>query len=216
MLFRSSFVGCSDEALMDGKIDPKPYAIMDLILGLEKECQRPESSKSAQVYTAINANYQVFPPKMQQAIRSFLEDKKGLMVSGAFIGSDLWKNNSPADIKFSKEVLKMEWITHHAAVCGEAVSVDSAFYPTRNPIRFNTTFCDSLYAVKSPDAIQPVNGGKIILRYGENQFSAGIAYRGSYATVLLGFPFESILDAETRRRLMEAVINHLSGSETQP
>lgn len=210
-----SFVTCSDEAVMDGMIDLKPYRIMDLILGLEKQIQTPVQPKPANQFLAINANYQAFPPKLQNVIRSFLEDKKGLLVSGAFIGSDLWKNNSKEDIQFAKDVLKMEWVTHHAAGRGEVISVDTTFFPNRYPIRFNTDYCDTLYAVKSPDTIQPAGGGKILLRYQENRFSAGISYQGSYSTVILGFPFESIGDSETRDRLMEAVIKQLINFSTQ-
>ncbi len=63
------------------------------------------------------------------------------------------------------------------------------------------------YVVESPDGIEPAGeGGHTILRYAENNISAGVAYRGKYKTCILGFPFESVRTGEARDRLMESIL----------
>jgi hypothetical protein len=60
--------------------------------------------------------------------------------------------------------------------------------------------------VESADAIEPVEGGKVIFRFGENSFSAGTAFSGSYRVVVLGFPFETVAGEQTRESIMQAVL----------
>ena len=71
---------------------------------------------------------------------------------------------------------------------------------------------DRFYAVESPDAITPSDDmGATIMRYSENNIPAGIASdRGSYRTVVLGFPFETIKDEDARESLMSDVLKFLN------
>jgi hypothetical protein len=48
-----------------------------------------------------------------------------------------------------------------------------------------------------------------LLRYAENNMSAGVAYRGEYGVVTFGFPFETITRAEDRDLLMNSILNYL-------
>ena len=52
------------------------------------------------------------------------------------------------------------------------------------------------------------------MRYATNNQSAAVAYNGSdYRSVVMGFPFETILDAEQRHSLMEGVLDFLSSKK---
>ena len=63
------------------------------------------------------------------------------------------------------------------------------------------------YVVESPDAIEPATPeGYTIMRYPENNLSAGVACGGKYKTVILGFPFESLRSSEQRNKLMNQII----------
>ena len=69
------------------------------------------------------------------------------------------------------------------------------------------------YAVESPDAIEPATKeAYTIMRYSENNLSAGIAYQGEYKTCVLGFPFESLRTAEERASLMDAILTFFNSS----
>lgn len=77
-------------------------------------------------------------------------------------------------------------------------------------LQFNTHYDALIYRVDAPDAIKPaLPGSATILRYRENDFSAGVAYAGHHRTVILGFPFETILSAEDRARTMQQILKFL-------
>jgi len=64
-----------------------------------------------------------------------------------------------------------------------------------------------IYKVEAPDGIEPIgSGAKTIMRYAENNISAGIGYRGKYKLVIFGFPFETIPDEKMRHRVMKGVL----------
>ena len=61
--------------------------------------------------------------------------------------------------------------------------------------------------VESPDAIEPATkDAYTIMRYSENNLSAGVAYKGDYKTCILGFPFEALRTASEREALMNAIL----------
>lgn len=69
------------------------------------------------------------------------------------------------------------------------------------------------YVVESPDAIEPATKeAYTVMRYSENNLSAGVAYQGSYKTCVLGFPFESLRTAEERDCLMNAILTFFSSN----
>ena len=64
-----------------------------------------------------------------------------------------------------------------------------------------------MYAIESPDAIDPANGAKTILRYSENRFSAATAYLGNdYSVIVFGFPFATIVEEDWRNQVMKTVL----------
>jgi hypothetical protein len=64
--------------------------------------------------------------------------------------------------------------------------------------------------VESPDSFYPSDDarGCTFMRYTENNLAAGTAFDNTnYRTVVLGFPFETITDADQRAGLMQQVLN---------
>jgi carbamoylphosphate synthase large subunit len=97
----------------------------------------------------------------------------------------------------------------YASVDGEVESKGDSILGKNLKLHFNTELNDSIYAVEAPDAILPVKDSKTILRYSENQFSAGTAFKDKYGVVVLGFPFETILGEKDRDQLMHGILNYL-------
>ncbi|MCU0644996.1 MAG: fibronectin type III domain-containing protein [bacterium] len=204
------FISASDEAFWDGMIDFSDYKIIDLILGEEKTTLFPGLNLENNPHLKINGSYQAFPAKLKNKITDFFKSGGNLFLSGAYIGSDLVgnKDSTQNDIKFAKEVLKIDWQTNHAAVTGKVSSVDSSFIQPKEIFNFNTEYRPDLYAVESPDAINPAKEAKTILRYTENRFSAATAYLGNdYSVIVLGFPFETIVEEGWRNRVMRSVLS---------
>ena len=102
------------------------------------------------------------------------------------------------------QTLKYKWRTNHADVVGEVYSIDNSFYA--NKLKYNTTYNSEIYAVEASDAIEPTDEkAKILLRYSSNNMSAAVAYKEKYGVVVLGFPFETIVDEKSKNSLMKAV-----------
>jgi len=205
-----SFVSVSDEAVMDNLINMNNYQIVDLILGEEKTHQYPDIKNEYSSRLKINKNFETFPIELQEKIIDFFNSGGNLFVSGAYVGTDLAgnENQSKEEILFAQNKLRFLWQTDHAAVNGNVFSVDSLFLTPFSNLQFNATNKSEVYTVESPDAIDPANGAKTILRYSENRFSAATAYFGDYSVIVFGFPFETILREENRNAVMKAVLTN--------
>ena len=90
----------------------------------------------------------------------------------------------------------------------------SPFGKPNGDYRFHNELNADCYVVEAPDAIEPASPDACtFMRYSENNLSAGIAYRGTYKTCVLGFPFETLRTAEERNRLMEAILTFFDDGE---
>ena len=206
-----SFVSSSVEAWVNVTSESEP-AVVDLILGKQKEIKVGTG--------AYGTKYKSFTPALQRRLETYTAGGGSVLVTGSYVATDIWDNpystkeTQEADKKFAAEVLGYKWRVGQACVEGTAFEVPSRFKEF-NGGRFsfyNTKNADS-YVVESPDAIyaaDPEKGGTI-MRYGENNLVAGVAMdAGLYRTVVIGFPFESIMSAGDRNQLMNQALNFLS------
>ena len=200
-----SFVSSSDEAVWDGNINLSKYKLADIILGEEKETpwQKPFAD-------SVNGKqFKTFPKKFQNKIKSYTAAGGNIFISGAYAGTDLFTKKDSLDMQFAKDVLKFTLDSDHASLTGKLEISDSNFLNSNSDFQFNTELNDSIYAVEAPDAILPVKDGKTFLRYSENKFSAGTIYKNNYGSVVLGFPFETILGESARNNLMQSILSNL-------
>ena len=195
-----NFVSASRSAVERRRIAMNRYLLADLICG-------------KQITTQIGRNganplrYQVYPEGIREQIADFTRAGGNLLVSGAYVGSDLWEpvfafpidSTLKADYfdpgkQFATEVLHYKWMTNSAAVTGQVRGEQNPYGITRNSrYYFNQQLGSRVYCVESPDGLTPVGDGACtIFRYAENNISAGVAYRGDYKTVVLGFPIETL------------------------
>ncbi len=193
-----SFVSASDEAVEDITFDLTQFNIVDLILGEEKTSYAlPDSS----------VQFEVISDMMRAKLTQYCLNGGNLFLSGAYIGTDLFKDKeeSHPNVLFAQKVLKFNWTTDHASASGNVFGINKASKLGR--FKYNQGYHPSTYKVESPDAIDPIPGvSASLLRYGDNHFSAGTVYQGSYKTVVLGFPFETIIHQEDRDELMKVVM----------
>lgn len=202
-----SFVSVSDEAVESGSVAVDEYDLTDLILG--KECQTKVGRGGVKPLM-----YKTFSDSMQRWIQTYCDKGGNIFVSGSFVGADLWENPNVAakatDKKFAEEVLKYKWRTGKAAVTGNVIAVASPFDSFGGKYCYANELNEEVYVVESPDAIEPsVKDAYTVLRYAENNLSAGVAYQGSYSSFVMGFPFETIGSAEKRNDLMRMILNFL-------
>ena len=203
-----SFVSCSQQAL-EGGYSTDGYRLMDLILGKQKEVPTGRG--------VMPSRYKIYTQGLMDALTRFTAGGGSVMMTGAFVGSDLWDNvtgvNDTAGQKFAREVMGFEWLNGRASLDGTVGTVncrDNGLAATGS-WTFTSKLNDKQYAVESPDAIRASDAnGFTWMRYSENNLPAGIASdRGGYRTVVLGFPLEAVTTAQGRASLMQRLVNYL-------
>ncbi|MBR6964092.1 MAG: xanthan lyase [Prevotella sp.] len=184
-----NIASASDEAVQEGRIKLKDYDAVDLLWGLEK-------NDGHSLYM-----YKTFPQAMQQKLINYLNDRHGrLMVSGAYIGSDM---RNEAEQRFLANWLKLRF---EGINRGDSINTVTGMGLTTE---FYRTLNEYHYAATSTDVISPVEGGFNVLNY-SNGTSACVAYQGQdFRTISLGFPFECIIDQQKRNLIMRAMMDFL-------
>ena len=206
-----AFVSCSDEAVEDGGVSLNDYQTVDLILG--KECQTKMGRGGI-----TPLQYKTFSQPMQEAITAYCNQGGNIIVSGAFVGTDLWDNrlttSEEADKKFATDVLKYKWRVGQAALKGKVKSVASPFQMLTGNYTYHNELNEESYVVEAPDAIEPAGkDAYTVMRYSENNLSAGVAYQGDYKTYIMGFPFETIRTKAERETLMKAILTFFNSGK---
>ena len=206
-----AFVSCSDEAVENGRVSLNDYQTVDLILG--KECQTKMGRGGI-----TPLQYKTFSQPMQEAITAYCNQGGNIIVSGAFVGTDLWDNRlatpEEADKKFATDVLKYKWRVGQAALKGKVKSVYSPFPMLTGNYTYHNELNEESYVVEAPDAIEPASkDAYTVMRYSENNLSAGVAYQGDYKTYIMGFPFETIRTEAERETLMKAILTFFNSGK---
>ena len=143
------FISMSDEAFEKGDWDGNNFSLLDIIFGEEKTTRR--------IYGNNTPDFTVFTPPMRGAIQKFTSGKDArIMISGAYIGTDLELCGDTLARKFASEVLHFRHMTNHASKSGEIVPVNSITQNFPSGFHFNQEFNQYIYKVESPDAIEPV------------------------------------------------------------
>jgi len=203
-----SFVSCSQQALEAG-YDTDGYRLMDLILGKQKEIKTGSGM--------MPNRFKIYTSGLKDALRQFTAGGGSVLLSGAYVGSDLWDNaagnDDPSGKKFVKDVLGFEGLHGRASLDGTVTATDSPDNYLSSPGDWNFTsqLNDKIYAVESPDAIRASDDhGFTWMRYGENGLPAAIASdRGNYRTVVVGFPLETVTTVQERTSLMSRIMEFL-------
>ncbi|WP_332455594.1 golvesin C-terminal-like domain-containing protein [Petrimonas sp.] len=197
-----SFVSCAASAVENGSVNLNDYETVDWILGKQREWKVGRGAKPPQ--------FKTFSPTQQQAITRFCSEGGNIIVSGAFVGTDLWDNPyaTKEDREWAQNTLKYKWRNNNGAVTGHVKAVPSPFPSLTGHYQYYHELNSVSYVVEHPDAIEPAdNHAFTVFRYSENNLSAGILYKGEkYGTCILGFPVESIRDQESRNRLIKNIM----------
>jgi len=193
----------SDEAAAESQTWQNDYQVVDLLLGEERRTL-PVKVTAASKRTD---EFQAFPPPLQARLTAYCRQGGNLLISGAYVATDLFmdRDKDHPDIEFGRSVLKIDWVTNHAARHGQVQAVHPLF-PLPQTIRYSAAAPGDRYPVEAPDAFTGVDGAFTVMRYAENGFSAATAYDGDYRLIVLGFPFESILSAQDRESVMRSAL----------
>ena len=189
-----SFVSCSSEAVMNGYVSLANYKVVDLILGAEKQ-----GGKGSPLN--YNMPYKAFPAKLQDALASYLNGGGHLLVSGAYMASDMSKNGD--DRKFIRSFLKFDYGGSVADVQESEVFGSNLLLPVKRGVN------EGCYAVSRPDVLVPSKDAFVAFVYNRSKKSAGIAYSGDYRVIAMSIPFEAVVGEGLRAQLMGSVMRFL-------
>ncbi len=197
-----SFVSCSDESLTPTSLNE--YKYIDLILGKERQTKMGRGGVTPLAF-------KTFTPQMQEAITTYCQQGGNIFISGSYVASDLWDNtlipSEETDRKFATEVLRYKWRVQQATKQGKVKSVSSPFTMLTGNYTYHDTLNSDCYVVEAPDAIEPASEeAYTVMRYSENNMSAGVAFSGTYKTLVLGFPFEALKTEREREEMMKQIL----------
>lgn len=206
-----SFVSSSASAVESGIVEMEGFETVDWILGKQREWVVARGAKPSKFKTFSKAN--------QQLITDFCNNGGNIIISGAFVGTDLWDNSlaSPEDRDWAVNTLKYKWRNNYGGVTGKIKSVPSPFHSITGDFNYFNTLNSKGYVVENPDAIEPANDNAFtIFRYSENNLSAGVLYEGEdYKSCILGFPIESITEQNNINKLIKNIMEVFVGYSTK-
>jgi hypothetical protein len=198
-----SFVSVSDEVFESPGFIKTVYPAVDIIFGEERGVKS--------LLKDPTRDFRLFTPDFIKAVQEYISVGGNLLISGAYIGTDMSENTDSAAIHFASDVLHFSWRTNHATTVGIVQATDAGASLLPSSFEFNTSWNSPVYRVESPDAIEPSGKGAFrICRYASGNTSAGVAYSGKYKTVIFGFPLETITDERQRMEVMSRVMQFLT------
>ncbi len=196
-----SFFSISDEYFCSEKFTSSSnrWKTIDLVFGEEKSTPSYRDTSTF--------DFQIYTPEFMNRISGLTSGGANIFMSGSYIGSELLNVRDSVAIEFADSILHFRLRTGHAVRTGGVYATDQAKPYFSGSFNFNAGSSDSVYAAEAPDAIEPYGKGAVCsFRYLESNASAGSSFMGSYRTVALGFPFETIPDEEQRNILMKQIL----------
>ena len=191
------FFSCSKDAFCEyGSLCHNLWSI-DMICG--KQVTTIKGGKNGK------SGYTIFTPQIQEKVRQCTSKGVNLMVSGSYIGTDIWDSvyDFAADstfkassILFAEEVLGYRWSGGHASRRAEIKPYPNATadYGKAGIISYCNTLNPDRYCVESPDGLIPsTKNGNTVMRYSDTGISAGVCTDfDTYRTACFGFPIETL------------------------
>lgn len=183
---RYNVASCSSQAVESGDVHLIGYDAVDLLLGMERNDGHSLVA------------YKTFTSAMQQALQRYTTHGGALLVSGAYVGTDM---TSDADRRFLQTVLKSSWAGRSQASSNliRGLGTEMTYWKYLNAEH---------YAATAADILLPVKPAYTAMQYADG-YSAAIAYRGNYRLFVMGFPFECIQSSHKQTSIMRGILNYL-------
>ena len=194
------FISESDEVFERNDFDPDAFSLFDLIFGEEKTTSR--------MIGLPGRDFTVFTPEMREVLTKISQTAGSkILVSGAYIGSDLKLCGDTLARKFATDILHYSLRTNHASKSGLIYTVNSLKKDASERYHYVNDWHPSIYKVESPDAIEPAGKeASVLYRYFGDNKSAGVWYKGKYQTISMCIPIETIASDIERDAIMKQLL----------
>lgn len=203
-----SFYSASVAAVEGREVDLSGYNLVDVVLGKQRTTTVGRG--------VAGKRYECFSDDLQSVIADYLKSNGALFVSGAYIGTDLLSSatSDEDDKKFAREVLRISHMGNSNTVTKQNFVTTTSRAAVRLSGRkyyYCREYRPDYYTVNSVDGFAATGGAKELMRYPDSNLAAAVGYRGEggCATFVMGFPFESITDSESRDFLMKDIVDYL-------
>ena len=186
---RYSIASCSSKAIESGLATCDDYALIDLILGLERN----------DGYSLVR--YKTFTQELQTRLRVFTTKGGSLLVSGSYVGRDMQLQQ---DRRFLEDILKCQYGGTNTDTLQsdtiQGLGLSFTFYRQPNHLH---------YAAQHPNNLLALPPAFAAMKYGDEQ-AASVAYSGNdYRVLTMGFPFECIREEREREAIMRGLLKFL-------
>ena len=182
-----SIVSASSKAIDNGKLKLKGYALVDLVLGLERNDGYSLSF------------YKTFPINRRKALQDYTRRGGALLVSGAYVGTDIM---GAEEELFVSQTLKCKY-------GGQYRGKENVIEGLGTRIEYYNTLNEEHYAATSADILSPQPSSYAVMRYADGH-DAAVAYKGKdYCSFTMGFPFECIKNRQQQGSIMRGILNYL-------
>lgn len=200
------FVSASIGAVIAGDLKLKDYKTIDLILGKQKTTVTGNGNTGVR-FTAI-------PKKLQQELNDFVHHGGDLLITGAYIASDLQDYRSPdGSSDFMEKTLG---ITKYAGPQSFSGQIKGNFKYTSGqviaPIKYSNTLGPEYYIVENPDILSPSlkSRSEIFMTFADTGLPCGVmTEKGNSKIAVMSIPFESVSDEGSRNALMKGVLDYI-------
>jgi MYXO-CTERM domain-containing protein len=183
----------SNESLIDGALELSDYPATIWILGEE------------------STEHDSFDTTEQEAVLDYINGGGALMASGSEIGWDLVDRGEPADELFFSDAFDSIYLADDAD--SHQVS-GSGLFDGLGSLAFDDGSA-GIYPVEWPDVFEAFSASaEVVLAYDSGEGAAVASVREPGRSLLIGFPFETLVDAEARWTLMGAVVDFLLPGHT--
>lgn len=161
------------------------FEVVDLIMGKQKT-----------TILGTDTAFKTFTPQLQKVLRQHLQTGGNLLVSGAYIASDM---QTSEDKEFLKNYLHYTYRCNHASKQGSVIVNRRVLSP--NYYFFHAEPNANCIHTENPDCILPTEGAQSVARYGDTKLNAAVAYDGKEEnmgkTLSWAFMLESAHDFDT-------------------
>jgi hypothetical protein len=196
-----SFVSVGRKAFENNDSKVTDYDVLNLIMGKQKGI--------ATLFHNDSIEFRVFTPAMMEKIKAFAAAGGSILLSGAYIGTDMIMHQDKEAIEFAKNILGFSWRTNNADNTGRVVVTDTAQEVFSPEILYNSGYHPQIYTVEAPDALVPEGkNSRAVYLYTSNLTTAAVLYNGKYKVLSVGFPFESITDPQVRDHFMKEILQY--------
>ena len=204
-----AFYSCSNERFTSDSLFCDSAWTIDLVCGKQVTTRVGDVQK-----------YTVFYPEMQTALEKAAGRGTHLIVSGAYIATDIWDSIYPIEIDedarskastFAKDVLGYKFVTNQASRRGTVNPTVNKAVSGMPSVKIVGEMNPHQYCVESPDGIAPASkAGQVIYRYADSNVSAAVVYEGKgYRCVSYGFPIEALEGESTINKLIIKTLEYI-------